>query len=303
MTLGIALSEVLCLAQYLIYIYMTEDRFVKEVDKVEIELKEIKQIELRILRELNDICESQGLRYSLCGGSLLGAIRHKGFIPWDDDIDVIMPRPDYLKFEDYCLNNKTGFKIATNSSNSGYHYLFAKLYDDTTILAETGNLRNDLGLGVQIDIFPVDGLGNTYKQARKEFLKTEFRREILVASNWSRFSRSRTNPWYFEPIRFFFFLLSRFSNPNKLIKSINATSLQNGFDDCEYCGCICGSYRLREIMERDCFEGYMDVEFEGLRVKCVKNYDKYLSHIYGDYMTLPPVEKRVSHHRFHAYYK
>lgn len=124
----------------------------------DIQLEEMKQIELRVLKQIRAICEEQGWRYFLVGGTLLGAVRHKGFIPWDDDIDIGMPRADYEKFIDYCISHDVPFKVMCNRSENKYGYLYAKAMAPDTVLLEESSNRYNVEQGIFVDIFPVDGL-------------------------------------------------------------------------------------------------------------------------------------------------
>ena len=267
----------------------------------ELTLEEIKSSELEVLKEIHKICREQNISYSLAGGTLLGAVRHGGFIPWDDDIDIFMPRQDYEKLIDYCKNNETGFKLLASETDDRYGYLFAKAMDMKTVLIEENGNPKNIDMGVFVDIFPVDGLGESYEKAVKTLNSTRFKRELLVARNWKKFFRSKTRSWIYEPVRFAFFVMSRFTSEKKLIKSIQEKSKKTAFDDSKYIGCICGSYRTKEILEKGVFDEYTEIAFEDTSFMVIKEYDKYLSSIYGDYMKLPPEEKRVTHHTFKAY--
>lgn len=264
---------------------------------------ELKQIEFKILKEIHEICVANGLRYSLCGGTLLGAVRHKGFIPWDDDIDIFMPRPDYNKFIAYCLSNETRFRLVSTEADPKYSYLFAKAIDPNTVIQELNGNRNDVELGVFVDIFPIDGLGDTYEQAKKNFKKSSFNRELLVAYNWKKFFRSKTHSVIYEPIRFAFYLMSRLSNSKKLIDRIQSTYPSKSFDESQYAGVICGGYRQKEILPTKIYAEFDKMLFEGQEFMTIKNWEAYLGSIYGNFMQLPPEEKRVTHHTFKAYYK
>lgn len=274
-----------------------------EVKGAAIELAELKTIELEILTNVANLCDSLGLRYSICGGTLLGAIRHKGFIPWDDDIDMFMPRPDYNKLISYCKNNETAFDLLCFETNPDYGYLFAKAMDKNTVIYEENGNPTNLDMGVYIDIFPIDGLADTYEESKKLFSKTSFKREMLVAKNWKRYFRSKTKAWYYEPIRFAFFVVSRFVSRKKLIASIQKQYAHIDFDSCKYAATVCGAYRLKEIMPMEVYQPYTELEFEGRKFKAMQAWDTYLKNIYGDYMQLPPEDKRVTHHTFQAFHR
>lgn len=268
----------------------------------ELSLKEIQDIELDLLLEYASVCEKEGLRYSLGGGSLLGAVRHKGFIPWDDDVDVMMPRPDYERFLDHCRSHSSGldFRLITYDSDKGYNGLFAKIWDPSTII-EDDVMGMDYETGVNIDIFPIDGLGNSETEALKIFRKTAWNRELLNAVLWKKYFRSKTHSIAVEPIRLAMFIISRAVDPKKLLRKVDEENLKHPFEQSEYAGCVCGSYREKEIMKKETFENYIELEFEGKNIKAIQNYDEYLEKHYGDYMKLPPEEKQKTHHTYKAY--
>ena len=261
----------------------------------------LKKIELGVLKNIDMLCRQQGYHYSLCGGTLLGAIRHRGFIPWDDDIDIAMPRKDYDSFINYCIRNveSLDFEIISSRNHMNYGYLFAKACAKKTTIIEHNTNRAGIKLGVHIDIFPIDGLGKK-EEAQRHFKKMQFRRELLVAYNWNHFFKSSTHSWYVEPIRFVFYLISRFINPQNQIDKIEAYYKKFLIDDSECAAIICGSYRLHEIMPMKVLNCFSTVEFEGQTFCAFSNYHSYLSSIYGDYMKLPPKEEQISHHTFTA---
>lgn len=269
---------------------------------VELSLNEIQKIELNMLCWFHKICEEHNWRYSLGGGTLLGAIRHKGFIPWDDDVDVMMPRPDYDLFSEYCTNNNIPFIFLSYKTVKEYDGLFAKIWDPGTIIIEETSSRK-YDLGVYIDIFPIDGLGNSEKEAIKIYNKTELKRELLVASSWKKYFRSKTHGIMIEPIRLGMFIFSRLINKRKLIKEIDFINLSYSFEECSYAGCVCGSYRKQEIMPKSTFDNYIYVTFEGELLKAIKYYHEYLEKHYGNYMQLPPESKQVTHHSYKAFRK
>lgn len=264
---------------------------------------EQRKIQLDLLTQIDEICVSQGFRYSLAFGTLIGAIRHGGFIPWDDDIDIAMPRPDYDKFVEYCQSNNTPFFLACTKTDERYGYMFAKACAFGTQVIQHRADRFGCPLGVFVDIFPIDGLGENKKQAEKNFMKREFSRELLVASNWAKFFRNENRSFVGNAVRLAFYIASRSVKPRRRIERIEKFYRKIDFDKSEYAGVICGAYRKREIMPREIFSEYIKVQFEGKSFNAFARYDEYLRALYGDYMTPPPVEKQVTHHDYTAYYK
>ncbi|MCR4814949.1 MAG: LicD family protein [Lachnospiraceae bacterium] len=266
----------------------------------ELKLNEIQDIELNLLIGFDRICRENGFRYSLGGGTLLGGIRHKGFIPWDDDVDVMMPRPDYENFIRYAREHQTVFRLISYEDTPKYTGLFAKIFDPSTKIEDEVN-TTDYPTGIYIDVFPLDGLGMTEKEAVKRFRKTSFKREVLNAVSWKKFTRSKTHSILLEPVRLAMFLLSRMANPEKLLEKIDAVNRGFDFEKSGYAGCVCGCYREKEIMKTDVFRNFVTVEFEGRDFMAIRDYDDYLKMHYGDYMLLPPEEKRQTHHTYKAY--
>ncbi len=265
----------------------------------ELTLLDQKEIAFRILSELDDICEQNGFTYSLAYGTLLGAVRHQGFIPWDDDIDIMMPRKDYLNFIEYCKTHETPFELASVETDPAYGYLFAKACDPHTVLVP-GNVRWQK-YGVQVDIFPIEHLGSNRTEAKQNADKRRFQRELLVATNWKGFLWNERRSFLFNCVKFLFFLMGRFASPSALAASIKNFYEPLQKEDCEYVGIVCGAYRDREIMHRSIYEQYIDIPFESGVFKAIAKYDEYLRLIYGDYMQLPPEKDRVPQHNFKVY--
>ena len=263
-------------------------------------LKDLQNVELRMLVDFKEICDRQGFSYALAGGTLLGAIRHNGFIPWDDDIDLVMMRSDYERFIKYCSTTEgLPFHIVSSETCAAYSKGFAKLMDNDTYLESDVDDDGKLG-GVFLDIFPIDYLGDTYEEALKTHNSTRLLREILVARQWKHFTRSKTHSIIYEPARLALFLVSRLFRGQTLIRMIDRKRQTNRK---AYSCCIFGAYRTKEILPTEVYEGRATHVFEGHEFSILKDYDTFLTAVYGDYMQLPPEEKRVTHHTFTAYRK
>lgn len=264
---------------------------------------EIKRIEFKILKSIHDICMTNNINYSLAGGTLLGAIRHKGFIPWDDDVDILMTRENYERFVDYCTKNETAFNFLCCTASNEYGQPFAKACDKNTYLIEENVIRGNYTEGIYVDIFPIDYIGDSVEEAKRAYAKRRFKSELLVAANWGKFIKSKTHGIIYEPFRLAFFIISRFINPNKLARSIESKNAKNKDTNRKYSGCFYGSYREKEILKSEIYEKTIMGEFEGEKFLILENYDEYLNCLYGDYMKLPPIEKQKTHHGFTAYKK
>ena len=254
---------------------------------------EIKQIELNMLLEFDKYCKTQGLTYYLCGGTLLGAIRHNGFIPWDDDIDVCMPRPDYTRF----VNGANGFfqkskMKVEDGSMPGEHamYAFAKILDlNTQIRAAYSNRQSHLW----IDIFPVDGLPEDINTVRNIYRKADLYRKMLRLTG-ATLGKGKTafrkyGKYLLKPLACLY-------GEARCVKKINDLAKPYKFETCKYVGIVTnGLYGESERMLKQDFEISEVAEFEGHKFPIFSCWDSYLHNLYGDYMELPPLEKRKTH--------
>lgn len=256
-----------------------------------ISLDELKIIQLDLLQKTADFCEKNGLRYFLCGGTLIGAIRHKGYIPWDDDIDIAMPRPDYEMFVKTFNNPENYYQVASLETDTNYSYSFAKVFDNRTVLKELHYLGD---IGVYIDIFPADGVKEV-SQIRKIMLLHKF----LNTKRANYYKRSVLK----MIINTFGKLLLLPFSAHQIAIWMDNEARRYAFGSLPMAGVIVNPLGLGEMIDKSVFDSDIYQEFEGRKYRIPIGYDKWLRSIYGDYMQLPPVEHRVTHHTFEAWWK
>lgn len=266
-------------------------------------LEEMKAVELDVLCKIHDICIKERINYSLAGGTLLGAVRHKGFIPWDDDIDLIMPRDDYEKFMSYCESHETPFYLISNRTDPAWPFPYTRVCDPNTIIPDEPIWKWRGKMGLFVDILVIDGVADSYIVAKTKVLISFFKYGIANASNWKHFFKTRTRfKWYYDPIRFCFFMLGKLFKPEKILKSEEKKSKKVPISSVKYSAATGGTYGTKEIVESYIYMDFIDIEFEGKTFKAVKEFDKELTHLYGDYMTPPPKEQQIGHHYLTAYH-
>jgi lipopolysaccharide cholinephosphotransferase len=252
-------------------------------------LEELHTIEIEILDEFVRICNKYNLKYFLVGGSLLGAIRHKSFIPWDDDIDIGMPRKDYEKMIAICnsdLDEK--YYIKSYKTSIGYWPMFAKICKHNTVFLEQNFSAIDDDIGIFIDIFPYDNtIPVSILQNFQNYLISRVKNMICRKIEIKRNIRKNTLKNIVVNIFSFEFLQSL---------QQNIMSFFNIFK-CKYITSWGGRYGiLNETYLKDSFYPLVYVEFEGKMYKAPKDWDLYLRKLYGNnYKELPPVEKRIAH--------
>ena len=261
---------------------------------------EFKQIELGILQHIDEFCQQNDIRYSLAEGTLIGAVRHKGIIPWDDDVDVFMLREDFEKF--IRLHSDTRYNIVQWGRGSTYSYSFIRLEDTKTeVVFENKDWHSLYNGGVWIDILPIDN----FPDDKEEFHKTE--RKIYFYSNLYRL---KTRKKWLRTVGFFrnivWLLVKILTLPVSSLWLINKiTNLMTRCNEQETStkGFWTNYWHKPWVFPSTAFRGFTRLEFEGNMYSAIEGYDEYLRSEYGDYMKLPPVEKRVASHGFEAYMK
>ena len=252
-----------------------------------ISFDELKSIELDILKYIDSICKEHHIKYYLAYGTLIGAIRHKGFIPWDDDIDICMKRSDYEKFVSvFPKLSSNYYSLLHPSTDPLYYYEFAKVVDLRTKIKGVGfkDIPNE---GVWVDIFPLDLVANNKKIQR---MLVQIFMALRILSVYTKFP-SHKRSYLFYPL----WLLARLVGYRFPLKITNWLSkIGNGKKFIGYIASMSTS-GSKYCYPIEWFDDFVDVEFEGNIFPAPKEYHKYLESQYGNYMQLPPEDKRVAH--------
>lgn len=254
-------------------------------------IKEIHKVLLKILVDFDRICRKHNLTYYMVGGTLLGAVRHRGFIPWDDDIDIGMPRPDYERFMKLSeIEFPSYLQVWNRHKRPGYFMLnFSKLVNTETSMTPIEN--PDYTIGLFLDIFPIDGSSN-YSLFRKVQIKLI--RFFQVLRSYKYLSKLHKK----DSLKSFFIksLASIFSGCIHPILDRLVTTYD--YSTSAYAGNLLGVYGIKEILPKDVFGKPTELEFEGHSFYAPQKYDLWLKQVYGNYMVLPPINKRCTPHEY-----
>ena len=268
-------------------------------------MRDTQQIALEILHTVAQICEERNLRYYLVYGTLIGAVRHHGFIPWDDDVDIMMPRPDYDKLLEY-LEDHIGeyphLQVFNRKTCPDYPYMITRISDDRYEI----RMENEkpFGMGVFIDIYPYDGRGNEQREAIRFGMKGDRLSSLCYQASRDHFAIETTTSPLRKMIKYPVYLLCRRLGKERFQDSLEKLARVRPYDLSTYVGCVIWlSWGVKDMYLRKWFDAYTYMPFEQYRFRVPAAYDKILRHTYGDYMQLPPEEDRVGHHYYKAYKK
>lgn len=254
-----------------------------------LDLKQLQALELKILISFDNYCKQNGIKYSLGAGTLLGAVRHKGFIPWDDDIDIFMVYDEYRKFLELVQKNPVidDYKVLM-PGDEHYFYPFIKIIDPRTIVYER-NIKKQYSIGVWIDIFPIEYISNDINVAHMVA-----RDNMRIARKYMRYFMQYPNRSFANIIKNIYLVFR-----NHLIHRENKYKnklLRSGkHNPTKYSGTICWAKTINDIYPSEWFKSYIRISFENCDFLVFKEYDKILSHRYGDYMKIPCREERFYH--------
>ena len=241
------------------------------------------------LEAIDAVCREHGLRYYLWAGTMLGAIRHKGFIPWDDDMDICMPRPDYEQLISHWREwLPQPYEVIAPETDPTYPYPFAKIEDASTTVLERPDFK--FLEGVYIDVFPIDGAPADEQKRKSHFKRYKFWRHLLFLRGRDPFKHGK------GPRSWFPWLLHKIYSLEDLQNKVKSYMTKYPYDESDY---VCDyDDGLRGVIEKRILGTPQTYPFEDKQFLGVEHYDEYLSNKYGDYMQLPPVEKQIQHHFF-----
>ena len=245
--------------------------------------KKVWQIELNILEEFIRICDKYDINYSLNGGSLLGAIRHKGFIPWDDDIDIMMLRSDYKKFIDVAEKElKLSYFLQYYKTEKGYYYGHAQIRNINTTAMIKDDAYNNFNHGIFIDIFPLDNIPDNLEE-RETYLKDISKNKRKLATYVVTYS-----PNILKKIvkKIFLRVYWKTQDIDKELENFEKKCQRYNNEKTKECGAI-GFIQNGKKYENEWFDKYIEIDFEYLKVKIIEKYDAFLTKQYGEYMKIP----------------
>ena len=268
----------------------------------ELGIKEIHNATLEIVKKIAEICDEININYYVIFGSLIGAIRHKGFIPWDDDFDIAMLRPDYDKFLEYCEKNGTSLyplKLLNRNSCKNYPYTISRMNDFRYKAVYDNIIPYDSGLFV--DIYPFDGYGSDPQLAVKKMSKRKTCLMYLV--NWAireKFKSPQRGGVLAQIARRTCFNISHILGKDWFLDQFEKLSETFPYSESNYVGIVCWEKEVI-LYDKKSFEDYLLVPFENIQVKIPIGYKEILELEYGDYMKLPPENERVASHEYKLY--
>lgn len=261
-----------------------------------ISVEETRKAQMEMLDTFVEFCEANGLTYYLSGGTLLGAVRHKGFIPWDDDIDLNMPRPDYERLIEL-TQGRLNDHLEIASPDGPIHHAtgFPRICDTRYILnSSTTDGKASYYTNLFVDIFPIEGLPTDKKKVQRHYYiaksmvtmrKLAYFQGISGAMSLQKFIRIVSRP------------IAKLMGYRFWNKCLLKIAKKYKYEECEYVGVVTSCFHtMEEYIRREGYGTPVKVEFEGKLYNAPADTHTYLSNLYGDYMQLPPVEKRVAHH-------
>lgn len=265
-----------------------------------IDLEELKNIQLDITQAFHEFCVDNNIKYSLADGSLLGAIRHNGYIPWDDDIDVFLMREDYKRLQQLFPRKYKGYlDFVSLETDDKWDRPYGKIHDTRTIMKEKTD--STFKLGINIDVFPLDNVPDDEKEWLKYNKKRRLWRQLFNAK-FVKLSRSRSvmKNCILATCKLILLPIST----RKYAQKLSALAQKNNDkESSRLYDTTFGLLKSNHPFPKTDFNSVILHSFENHKFYIMSGWDDCLTSIFGDYMRLPPVEQQVSHHVFNAYWK
>lgn len=272
----------------------------------EMTIKDVQKVSLDILKDVHIFCVKNNIKYSLCGGSLIGAIRHTGFVPWDDDIDIIMPRPDYERFI-FSYKSANGFKLFSPELDDDIpvRIRMTKVCEMEKTVMENGPYAwTDAITGIGIDVIPAEGAPDTQKEAQRQIAGLTMYAHLisLYRTKFASLKEMRKYASIIDKLKFLAKKVISLFVRNDIVNDFIRYQKRYDYNSSSY---FCGgfTYGIGEWQSKKLFDTLVLHAFEDTMIYVFKDYDKYLRNLFGDYMELPPENKRVSHHFYRYYWK
>lgn len=263
------------------------------------DMKEVQHLTLGLLKKFMEICRTHHLRWYFTGGALIGVLRHGGFIPWDDDIDIGMPRKDYEKLLLILSKDMPeGYGLCSRFTNPDWHFGMSQFQDMKTEI-ETDLWGTPRRTHIWLDIFPLDGLPADPAARKMRIAEIMTHRYLIQAANVrTQVDTHRERPGYEKAaIRLLkAFPAGRLLNTQRLLDELDGILRRDDFDDSAWAGNMLGRYREKEAVPRCWFGKPVKGMFEGIEVNIPAESDRIERQLYGDYMQLPPENERGGHY-------
>ena len=265
-----------------------------------LDVKEIQAMQLELMKKLHAYLTEKGIPYYMIAGSALGALRHGGFIPWDDDIDIQMPRPDYERFLSYLIEHPCPhLKVFNHKYVKGYPLGISRIAD-MRYKIEENILKGHCDMGIFVDVYPIDGLADSYEGAKNAYALTDRPRANLLRIIDKEQCKIKFKQLFSDPKYFISNIILRLKGLAKIQMELEETASSISFENSKYVGIPNWNW-IQLVYKKEWYENFIKVPFEDSEFFISKFYDDILRAEYGDYMQLPPVEKRVYHHGYLAY--
>lgn len=256
------------------------------------------QVDMDIVKAVVRICDAHNLKYYMLGGTMLGAVRHGGFIPWDDDIDLGMPREDYEKFLEIAPGLlPQNMRVVNYRNDPKFQYYITRVQDTDTRVEEERIGNDSRYTCASIDIFPVDGTPNNSLLRKIYFFRVLYHRALMSLCYKDSIDRKRKRSkkeklllWIMERIP-----VEKLTTPYRQKCKIDKLLRRQSVEKSRYIGNIMGAYRTREIVPKEFYGEGKLYDFEDMQLRGMAMAEEYLTFTYGDYMRLPPEDQRKTH--------